>query len=65
MQNDGPVTVVVAKNFEEIVLDPTKDVMLEVRPAVCITKALYSVGCSRVFGPVGWIKDALRTSCWK
>jgi len=27
--NDGPVTVVVAKNFDEIVNDPTEDVLLE------------------------------------
>lgn len=30
-QNDGPVTIVVGNNFEKVVLDPTKDVLLEVR----------------------------------
>ena len=28
---DGDVTVVVGKSFEDIVMDPTKDVLLEVR----------------------------------
>jgi len=30
--NDGPVTVVVQKNFQSIVLDPAKDVLLEFMP---------------------------------
>jgi len=30
VKNDAPVTVVVGNNFDSIVLDPTKDVMLEV-----------------------------------
>jgi hypothetical protein len=29
-ENDGPVTVVVGRTFKELVLDPTKDVLLEV-----------------------------------
>lgn len=32
---DGPVTVVVAKNYEEIVLDDTKDVILEIYAPWC------------------------------
>jgi hypothetical protein len=31
-QNDGPLTVVVAETFNEVVMDPTKDVLLMVRP---------------------------------
>eukprot|EP00475_Leptophrys_vorax_P013148 TRINITY_DN19507_c0_g1_i1.p1 TRINITY_DN19507_c0_g1~~TRINITY_DN19507_c0_g1_i1.p1 ORF type:complete len:596 (+),score=103.00 TRINITY_DN19507_c0_g1_i1:108-1790(+) len=34
-KNDGPVTVVVADTFEQIVLDDTKDVMLEVYAPWC------------------------------
>lgn len=31
IQNDGDVKIVVGKNFDEIVLDESKDVLLEVR----------------------------------
>jgi hypothetical protein len=30
MQNDGPVKIVVASSFDEIVLDESKDVIFEV-----------------------------------
>lgn len=33
VQNDGPVKIVVGNNFEDVVLDPTKDVLLEVSGA--------------------------------
>jgi protein disulfide isomerase family A protein 3 len=33
--NDGPVKVVVGKNFNEIVMDPTKDVMIEMYAPWC------------------------------
>lgn len=29
-ENDGPVTVVVGETFNDIVMDPTKDVLLEI-----------------------------------
>lgn len=35
MQNDGPVTVIVGSNFERIVKDPTKDVLLEIYAPWC------------------------------
>lgn len=33
--NDGPVTVIVGKNFNDIVLDESKDVLLEVYAPWC------------------------------
>ena len=40
MQNDGPVKIVVASTFDEIVLDESKDVILEV-PILSETLLLY------------------------
>jgi hypothetical protein len=34
LQNDEDVKVAVSKNFEEIVLDESKDTLLEVRPVL-------------------------------
>jgi len=34
-ENNGPVTVVVGKNFEEVVMDKTKDVLLEIYAPWC------------------------------
>ena len=38
MQNDGDVKIVVGDNFDEIVLDESKDVLLEVYIYVTMTK---------------------------
>lgn len=37
VQNDGDVKIVVGNNFDEIVLDESKDVLLEVGPTFSAT----------------------------
>lgn len=37
--NDGPVTVVVGKNFDKVVLDESKDVLLEIYAPWCATQS--------------------------
>lgn len=34
LQNDGPLTIVVADNFKRVVMDKYKDVLLVVQPAI-------------------------------
>lgn len=50
MQNDGDVKIVVGNNFDDIVLDESKDVLLEVSDSLAVSKHFILVQYNLIFG---------------